>query len=92
MEEKGGEKMESAFAYMLDKACCFTGHRPMKLKRTEEEIKADLETEIRKAHAEGYRVFINGAQQGVDIYAAEVVMKLMDEGLSMKLPLRLRNV
>ena len=40
--------------------CCFTGHRPEKLARSEEAIKADLEKAIRQAIAEGLDVFITG--------------------------------
>ncbi len=40
--------------------CCFTGHRPESLKRSEKEITADLEAEIQMAVKEGYNVFISG--------------------------------
>jgi len=46
--------------------CCFTGHRPEKLTRSEEAIKADLEKAIRQAIAEGFDVFITGMARGVD--------------------------
>lgn len=40
--------------------CCFTGHRPEKLKRAEEEIKEGLEEAILKAVSDGYTTFITG--------------------------------
>ena len=85
-EQINNDELRSTVQEMLRKiSCCFTGHRPEKCKRTENEIKADLETAIRKAIADGYQVFINGAQRGVDLWAAEVVMKLKDEGTEIEL-------
>ncbi len=54
--------------------CCFTGHRPESLKRSEKEITVDLEAEIRMAVKEGYNVFISGMARGVYILAAEIVL------------------
>ena len=34
--------------------CCFTDHRPQKLRRSEKEIKVDLETAIQQAITDGY--------------------------------------
>lgn len=65
--------------------CCFTGHRPEKLRRTEYEIRIDLEREIRKAVHDGLNVFISGMARGVDIDAAEIVLQLRDEGYPVKL-------
>lgn len=64
---------------------CFTGHRPEKLSRTETEVKADLEKEIRRAIADGITVFITGMARGVDIWAAEIVLQLRESGLPVKL-------
>lgn len=46
--------------------CCFTGHRPEKLKRPEKEVRIELEREIRKAVIDGLNVFITGMARGVD--------------------------
>ena len=46
--------------------CCFTGHRPEKLHRSEKAIRADLEREIRKAISDGFAVFITGMARGID--------------------------
>ena len=65
--------------------CCFTGHRPEKLTRSEEAIKADLEKAIRQAVAEGLDVFITGMARGVDIWAAETVLQLRNSGMPIRL-------
>lgn len=64
---------------------CFTGHRPEKLSRCEKDIKADLEKEIRQAISDGLNVFITGMARGVDIWAAQIVLHLRDEGMNVKL-------
>lgn len=56
--------------------CCFTGHRPQKLRRSEKEIKADLEVAIQQAIADGYTTFITGMAYGVDIWAGQIVVRL----------------
>ena len=45
--------------------CCFTGHRPQKLRRSEKEIKADLESAIQQAITDGYTTFITGMAYGL---------------------------
>ena len=64
---------------------CFTGHRPEKLTRDEKSVMKELEEEIRKAIAEGLNVFITGMARGVDIWAAQIVLMLRDEGLDVRL-------
>ncbi len=64
---------------------CFTGHRPEKLQQTEKEICKGLEQEIRKAIDSGTYVFITGMARGVDIWAAEIVLRLRNEGQNVKL-------
>jgi len=58
------------------KRVCFTGHRPAKLRASEASVKAALSLEIQKAYEEGYRTFITGMAQGVDIWAGELVLDL----------------
>lgn len=65
--------------------CCFTGHRPEKLQRSEAEIRVDLECEIRKAVHDGLNVFISGMARGIDIDAAEIVLQLRAEGYPVRL-------
>ena len=65
--------------------CCFTGHRPEFLSSTEQQVCEWLEVQVREAVSNGYINFISGMQRGLDIYAAETVIKLKKEGLPIKL-------
>ncbi len=56
--------------------CCFTGHRPEKLFLVDSEIIKELGREIKAAIERGYTTFISGMARGVDIWAAEIVLKL----------------
>lgn len=56
--------------------CCFTGHRPEKLFLVDKEIIRELEREIELAIESGFTTFITGMARGVDIWAAEIVLKL----------------
>jgi len=60
--------------------CCFTGHRPEKLSVPADEVIAWLEKETHQAIADGFTTFISGMARGVDIWAAEIVLKLRDIG------------
>ena len=64
---------------------CFTGHRPEKLFQPESVVKDNLEREIKAALADGMNVFISGMARGVDIWAAEIVLRLKAEGLPLHL-------
>lgn len=55
--------------------CCFTGHRPEKLHSDEATICAALEQAIDTAIADGFTTFISGMARGVDIWAAEIVLR-----------------
>lgn len=55
--------------------CCFTGHHPEKLSLSEGEIKPLLETAVDNAISDGYVTFITGMAEGVDIWAAEIVLE-----------------
>ena len=61
------------------------GHRPEKLDRTEDEVTALLKNEIRTAIADGFQTFISGMARGVDLWAAEIVLALRDEGMAIQL-------
>jgi uncharacterized phage-like protein YoqJ len=65
--------------------CCFTGHRPEKLHISEADVCAGLEREIRAAIADGFTTFISGMARGVDIWAAEIVLRLREEGMPIRL-------
>ena len=64
---------------------CFTGHRPEKLSRDERIIKKDLENQIYRAIADGLHVFITGMARGVDIWAAETVLRVRNTGEAIRL-------
>lgn len=64
---------------------CFTGHRPEKLKLSEDAVKAGLEQQIVQAIANGYTTFITGMAPGVDLWAGKIVADLRDNGLPIKL-------
>ena len=65
--------------------CCFTGHRPNKLKRSESEIKASLSRAIEDALTAGKRTFITGMAMGTDIYAGELVLQYRKSDPSIRL-------
>lgn len=65
--------------------CCFTGHRPEKLKLTERKLSALLETEIKRAIAGGFTTYITGMAKGVDLIAAEIVLRLRERDDRLKL-------
>lgn len=65
--------------------CCFTGHRPEKLAMPEHAVKAALEHKIQAAITDGYHTFISGMARGVDIWAAEIVLRLRAGGQPVRL-------
>lgn len=65
--------------------CCFTGHRPEKLNRSEAEIKKDLETAILQAINDGFVTFITGMARGVDIWAGEIILQLRKQNPNLHL-------
>lgn len=65
--------------------CTFTGHRPERLQLPEEQVKEWLEEQIVRAADEGYTDFITGMQRGVDLWAAESVLKLIDHDRQIRL-------
>ena len=70
---------------LRERCCCFTGHRPEKLAISENEIKTALESKIQAAIQDGYQTFISGMARGVDLWAAEIVLRLRAEGLPVHL-------
>ena len=65
--------------------CCFTGHRPEKMKMDERAVCAALERAIDGAIADGFTTFITGMSRGVDIWAGEIVLRKRDENTSLHL-------
>ena len=69
----------------LNQTCTFTGHRPERLELPEKQVIQWLDEQIRQAINDGYTEFITGMQRGVDIWAAEAVLKLRNEGKPIRL-------
>lgn len=65
--------------------CCFTGHRPNKLDYSESEIKSLLEKAVDNAISDGYVTFITGMAEGVDIWAAEIVLERKKQNTALHL-------
>lgn len=65
--------------------CCFTGHRPEKLAIAKEALLQRLEAEIARALTDGMYVFISGMARGVDIWAAQLVLKQRKQNPEIKL-------
>lgn len=60
---------------LINKSCCFTGHRPCKLGIEWSKVKELLEEEIDGAILDGYVTFITGMAMGTDILAAEIIIE-----------------
>ena len=65
--------------------CCFTGHRPEKLRLPERKLATLLEAEIKRAIAGGFTTYITGMAKGVDLIAAEIVLRLREQDDRLKL-------
>lgn len=70
---------------LREKTCCFTGHRPEKLTLPEFVVIYFLDQKIREAIDDGYTTFISGMARGVDIWAAEIVLKYRAMGHPIRL-------
>ena len=69
----------------IEHTCTFTGHRPEKLGADPEIVKEWLMEEIGKSVQEGYTDFITGMAKGVDLWAAEEVLRLKNIGAHLRL-------
>ena len=65
-----------------DRKCCFTGHRPEKMPFHANAYSYDfqqfqnaLERAIQQAIHSGYRHFITGMSRGMDLWAAQIVLR-----------------
>ena len=74
--------MTRKYAVYVMKTCAFTGHRPKGLGYPESDGRCTALKEklrsliIRMIEEEGVTHFISGMAQGVDMYAAEIVLEL----------------
>ena len=71
----------------IEHAVSFTGHRPERLDMPEDKVIKWLDEQIRKSVDDGFTDFITGMQRGVDIWAAELVMKHREERKDAKIHL-----
>lgn len=83
MQKKESKQLQEA--ELRKHRCCFTGHRPEKLRSPGWLIKWALRKEIQMAINDGYSVFITGMSRGVDIWAGEIVLKLKEKGIPVRL-------
>jgi len=67
--------------------CCFTGHRPGAFDFGYDEddprcvqLKRELELTIERAAGDGYTRFVTGMAQGVDMWCAEIVLDMKEDG------------
>lgn len=67
------------------KRCCFTGHRPGKLRQNERTVKSVQSAAIDQAIDRGFTTFITGMAQGTDIWAAELVLEKRQTNPALKL-------
>lgn len=72
--------------------CCFTGHRPQNLPWGTLEndtrctnLKKELLKMIERSYDEGFTDFYCGMAIGTDMYCADAVLKLLDEGKNIRL-------
>lgn len=65
--------------------CCFTGHRPEKLGAPEDVVISLLDAAICDALRDGYTTFISGVSKGVDLWAAELVLRHRQSAKGVKL-------
>jgi len=65
--------------------CCFTGHRPEKMNLSELEVRKRLGNAILQAMQDGYTSFISGMAPGVDVIAAEIILRLRIENPKLRL-------
>ena len=61
------------------KTCAFTGHRPKGLGYSESDERCIHLLIVRMIEEEGVTHFISGMAQGVDLYAAEIVLELKEQ-------------
>ena len=79
-------------AGFISRACAFTGHRPQKLPWRNDEtapgcvaLKETLTTQITALVEDGYTEFLTGMAEGVDLWAAQIVLALRVANPSLRL-------
>ncbi len=77
---------------MINKTVCFSGHRPEKLPGKGDDnreetifIKNLLNDKIEKYIDDGYTCFLSGVARGIDLWAADIVLKHRQQNPAIKL-------
>lgn len=72
----------------MEKTLSFTGHRPEKIKgyttnpqEVEKGVREALAEAVKMFYRHGYRRFMTGMADGVDLWAADEIIRLRDEGV-----------
>lgn len=65
--------------------CCFTGHRLEKLRLHEKSLEKLLEDKIKWVIDNSCTTFITGMAKGVDLIAAEIVLRLREQDPRLRL-------
>ncbi len=79
------ESEEKVMSDNYSNVCCFTGHRPERLEMPQKKVIRWLNEQVEQAISDGYTKFISGMQRGVDIWAAEAVLRCKKEKPELKL-------
>lgn len=69
----------------ISRACSFTGHRPQKCLGSEAGIRKMLAAAIMESVEKGFDTFISGMAEGVDVWAAEEVLRIKKDHSEIKL-------
>lgn len=77
---------------MTQNVCCFSGYRPEKMPADMfegsakfQKMLSDLRLAITRASEQGYTVFLSGMSRGFDLWAAQTVLELQEDGLPIEL-------
>lgn len=69
---------------MEEKTCCVTGHRKIAADKIDY-VKRELRREVLEAVNDGYLHYISGFAEAVDLWFAQIVLKLKKENPSLRL-------
>ncbi len=70
--------------YLEKETCCFTGKRKIP-QNSLKDVEEYLRNEVKRAISEGYKVFLSGFAEGVDLLAAQIVSEEKQENAEIRL-------
>ena len=70
---------------MRERRCCFVGYTPEKLNRPSVLLKTKLREAVRHEIMEGHTTFVCGLEQGVEMWAAKIVLEEREKDSRIKL-------